>query len=250
MRLHTRRPALTLPGVDLDRYDRRAVTPAARATVRMRTRREAPAPKPWLCVLLAVDTAATSGWCISVTGQREDSGEVDTLDAAELARVVRCAVDLGEARALPVVLVLEAPWGGSMAVLVALGAARERWLRAWRDADQASARVVRVKPSTWRSAVLGGHYVSAPREETREQEQLVARAIVGRAVGSDEAAAVCIARWAGHAAIVGRAIGKRASKASLRAWTSSVPLTAAAVDVGAAIRRAKAARSREKFDAI
>lgn len=245
MRLRARPLTLALPGIDLDRYGRRAVTPAARATVRMRTRREAPAPKPWLCVLLAVDTACTSGWCISVAGEREDSGEVDTLDAAELARVVRCAVNLGEARALPVVLVLEAPWGGSMAVLVALGAARERWLRAWRDVDQAAGRVVRVVPSTWRSAVLGGRFVSAPREETREQEQLVARAIVGRAVGSDEAAAVCIARWAGHAAAVGRAIGRRAAKASLRAWTSSVPLTAAAVDIGAAVRRAKRAKRVE-----
>jgi hypothetical protein len=205
-RRRARHSALTLPGVDYERYGRRAVTPAARATAHARPRTEAPAPKPWLCVVLGVDTASTSGWCIAVTGRRVDSGELDTLDPAELARVVRWAVDLGTVGSLPVVLVLEAPWGGTVATLVGLGAARERWLRAWRDAAQAAGRVVRVKPSTW-------------REETREQEQLVARAMVGRVVGADEAAAILIARWAGHAGAVGRAIGKRASKASLRAWT-------------------------------
>jgi hypothetical protein len=207
-----------LPGVDVARA-LRAVTPIARATARTRSRTEAPAPKPWLCVVLGVDTACTSGWCICVSGRRVDSGELDTLDPAELGRVVQWAVDLGAVGSLPVCLVLEAPWGGTVATLVGLGAARERWQRAWRDAGQATGRVVRVKPSTWRAPVLGGHYVSAPRDETREQEQLVARAIVGRVVGADEAAAILIARWAAHAAPVGRAIGKRASAASLKAWT-------------------------------
>jgi hypothetical protein len=119
--------------------------------------------------------------------------------------------------------VLEAPWGGSVAVVAALGAARERWLRAWRDAGQAGGRVVKVTPSVWRGPVLGRQWVSAPREEVRPQEQLVARAIAGRAVGEDEAPAILIAKWGSHAAQVGRAIGKRASKASLKSWTQPAP---------------------------
>jgi hypothetical protein len=61
--------------------------------------------------------------------------------------------------------------------------------------------------------------VSAPRAEVRAHEQEVARGLAGRVVGEDEAPAILIARWGAHAARVGKAIGKRASKASLRAWT-------------------------------
>ncbi len=215
-----RRPQLQfLPGIPLEGVSARAVTPLARATSRRATTTEAPAPRPWLAVVLGIDTARQSGWAISVSGRRVDSGECDTLDAASLTHVVRWAVDLGEVANLPVALVLEQPWGGDPRIVAALGAARERWLRAWRDADQAKARVVLVSPSTWRGPVLGRGWVSAPREQVRAQEQLVARALVGREVGGDEAAAVLIARWASHAGAVGRAIGKRASKASLRSWT-------------------------------
>src|SRR4029077_3348650 len=77
--------------------------------VAARGKRPSPAPRPWACVVLGIDTAARSGWAIAVSGARVDSGEVDTLDTAEVERVVRWAVDLARVGGLRVVLCLEAP---------------------------------------------------------------------------------------------------------------------------------------------
>jgi len=183
-----------------------------------RSRRPSPAPKPWACVVLGVDTAARSGWAIAVQGKRVDSGEVDTLNTLDIERVVRWAVDLGRVGGLRVVLCLEAPWGGSVAVVAALGVARERWERAWRDAGQTVRRVVRVNPSTWRAAVLGRGAIGLEREAVRALEQSVARRLVGKELGPDESAAVLIARWGSQAGEVGKAIGKRGQRESMKHW--------------------------------
>jgi len=185
-------------------------------------RHTSPAPKPWACVVLGVDTAARSGWAIAVSGKRVDSGEVDTLNTPDIERVVRWAIELGRVGGLRVVLVLEAPWGGSVAVVAALGVARERWERAWRDAGQTVRRVVRVNPSTWRAAVLGRQAIGLEREAVRALEQRVAAWLVGpgRVLGPDESAAVLIAAWGAQAGEVGRAIGKRGQRESMKQWQS------------------------------
>lgn len=208
-------------------------TGLSRATAR-RGRHEAPAPKPWQCTLLAVDTARQSGWAIYCMGVLQEHGEVDTLDEATLEQLVRNALEIATDCAVPLVLVLEEPFGGRPEIVAALGVARERWLRAWRQADQSLRRVVRVQPSTWRGPVLGSEWVSAPRNAVRDQEMRTARALTKRMtrydgsvppLGHDEAAAILIGRWAAHAAAVGRAIGKRATKASLRSWmTAGAPV--------------------------
>jgi len=200
--------------------DKRPPTPLSRATARKGSKSfAAPAPRPWLCVVLAVDTARRSGWCIGARGARVDSGELDVEDDATIAQIVANTVELASSYGLPCVMVLEAPWGGSVAVVTALGVSRGVWLRAWKRAGQALARVVSVTPSEWRGPVLGSAWVSAPRAAVRAHEQRTAHALVGHPVGEDEAPAIWIARWAAHAAQVGRAIGKRAQRASLRAWT-------------------------------
>lgn len=197
----------------------RLVTPMARAATRKSaSAKPTPAPAPWLAVVLAVDTATVSGWAISVNGQRVDSGEIHTHDTAGLDARVAWAVNLGELARVPVVLVLEAPWGGDVRIVTALGAASERWLRAWRDAGQAGGRVVRVMPSTWRSAVLGRVNHGMRRDEIRAVEQAAAERLARRPVGPDEAPAILIARWGSHAAKVGAAIGVRAVRASLKSW--------------------------------
>lgn len=201
-----------------------APTPLSRATARRSRHIEAPAPKPWLCVVLAVDTARRSGFGVFESGRYCESGEVDTLDEPTVELIVRNAVERAEALRLPIVLVLEAPFGGSVDVVSALGVARERWLRAWRLAGQSLARVVKVQPSTWRAPVLGAQWIGVPRAEVRAHERLIATAMLRRAgtsghVGDDEAPAILIGVWASHAARVGKAIGLRAAKASLRAWT-------------------------------
>jgi hypothetical protein len=198
-----------------------APTPLSRATARRSRHIEAPAPKPWLCVVLGIDTARRSGWALSCKGAHVDSGEVDTLDEPIIDLIVANAIDYAAAMKLPVVLVLEAPYGGTVNTIAALGVARERWLRAWRNAEQSLARVVKVQPGQWRGPVLGARWTSAPREEVRSHEQMTAAAFVGHPVGEDEAPAIHIARWGSHAARVGHAIGKRASEASLRAWTGT-----------------------------
>jgi len=207
---------LQLPGVELGAG---APTALSRATARQQDRSEAPAPMPWHCVVLAVDTAALSGWSVRVAGRQAEFGEVDTLDTAAVSHIVRWAVRKADRVRMPLVLVLEAPWGGKPWVLVALGQARERWLYAWRLAEQPAAKVVRVKPNVWRGPVLGRRFVGAKRAEVRAQEQTIASAMVGEPVGGDEAAALLIGRWAERSAKVGQVIGTKARAASLRAWT-------------------------------
>jgi hypothetical protein len=194
-------------------------TPLSRATSRKRMA-STPSPKPWQAVVLAVDTARHAGWSIWSSGKLADSGELDTLDAeAVLDQIVANALDQAEQSKAPAVLVLEAPYGGSVDVVSALGAARERWLRAWRCAGQSRGRVVKVTPSSWRAAVLGSRWVGVERELVRAHEQRVARALASHVVGSDEAPAILIGKWASHAAAVGRVIGVRAQRRSLRVWT-------------------------------
>lgn len=186
-----------------------------------KTRTEAPAPKPWLAAVLAIDTAGTSGWSVRVNGRQREFGEVDTTDADALLEIVRWAVKRAAHVEAPLVLVLERPWGGTLATVAGLAKSHERWERAWRDCKQAESRIVRVHVSEWRAAVLGGHWVSAPRERVRPYEQHIATIMVGQDVGEDEAPAILIGHWASMAARVGRVIGRRAVDASRLAWRRS-----------------------------
>lgn len=217
-----RRPvALPLPGLDAAP---RLNTPLSRATARAKARTEAPAPKPWLAVVLAIDTANRSGWALCAAGKQQEFGEADTLDALALQQIVRWAMREAQRLQMPLVLVLEShPWVGSLRAAQGLSAARERWLVTWRAAELPKTKVVLVTPGEWRRAVLGREWASAPRDEVRQQEQLVAAALVGEDVRGDEAAAILIARWASHSARVGRALGKQAVQASVRAWREASP---------------------------
>lgn len=162
---------------------------------------------PLRCLVLAVDTAARSGWCaIHGRDQFLAYGEADTLDGPALRYIVRWALCHAEARGLPLVLVLEKAWGGKPWVLVGLGAARERWMAAWRALDLPESHVVSVQPSEWRAVVLGKRWARAPREEVRPHEQAIAKATVGAAVSGDEAPAILIARWGMRAAKVARVL--------------------------------------------
>lgn len=202
---------LGLPAAD------RMPTPLSRATARLHRSHETPAPRPWQCTVLAVDTARVSGWAVYQAGELVAFGEVDTLDECCVVDVVGHAAQLHS----PCILVLEAPWGGSVEVVAALGAARERWSRAWRSCGQSRGRVVRVQPSTWRAAVIGSRSVGMTREQVRATELRLAQCLVGQpdaVLGHDAAAAILIGRWATHARAVGRVLGARAMRASLAAW--------------------------------
>jgi hypothetical protein len=200
--------ALTLPGIDAGPKSG-PVSPAARALCVHRSKsrsRPVPAPKPWEAVIVTVDAARVSGWAIGVRGSVVESGER--------------AVELGKLHSLPVVIVLEFMWGGRVNATVGCAIACDRWRAAWRAVGQARTRMGRCQPKQWRGPVLGTCWAHAKREEVRPVEQSMARGIVGREdVGEDEAPAICMQHWAARAPLVGKLIGKRASDASLRAWT-------------------------------
>jgi len=182
--------------------------PQRRPRRRAARRQPAPSAAPSRCVVLAVDTATRSGWAALTHGSDAylGFGEADTLDRAALSDIVRWAAAHARCQRVPVVLVLESPFGGPVATLLGLGAARERWLAAWREYGLPARQVVSVVPSEWRARVLSPGWARAGRAAVRAQEQAVAGATVGELVRGDEAAAILIARWAMRAAKVARVL--------------------------------------------
>jgi hypothetical protein len=138
--------------------------------------------------VLAVDTARSSGWCITIGGAYHSSGQCDAFGPAPREICVRVINLSPKAQ-----LVLERPFGGSTATLVGLGAARGCWESSWREATggKTLVRCKSVYPQVWRSQLFGSTASFALQE--RLTAQLVTRKTD---VGADEAAAVCIARWA------------------------------------------------------
>lgn len=199
------------------------IPPAARRRLRKRKRpTDDGSLLAWRCVVLSVDTATRSGWAVRVAGRLTDSGELDTLDVSEIDYVLHTATRAAEHARMPLVLVLERPWGGfqSSTVVAALGAARERWLAAWRRIGGSMGRVVSVHVSTWRARVLGRDGVGKSREIVREVERRIAAAeLTGSPhaadLGYDEAAAILISRWAARAPQVGKALPKRVQAQSV-----------------------------------
>lgn len=194
------------------------LTTKATRVRRRKSARPTHAPKPWLAVVLAVDTATRSGWALYVSGRLRGSGEVDTRDAGALGDIIVDARDRAARGGLPLALALESPYGGSPFIVAALGQARERWLQAWRAADGGVDRVVLVQPQTWRARVLPGEWRGASRERVRAAEQRVAAQLAGHAVGGDEAAAILIGRWGARALPVGKALGRVWMKRSIACW--------------------------------
>jgi hypothetical protein len=170
-----------------------------------------PVWRPWECVVLAIDTARVSGWCVTTVGKYVQSGEVDTTDELSVRRVVIAALLIAEVAGLPCVLVLEKPYGGNVNVVAALGAVRERWMHQWRDLAVGNlGKVVLVSPVTWRARVLPRGSTLLDRDAVRLVEQTVARRLAARHnIGEDEAPAICIGQWASHAGELAKLLGKR-----------------------------------------
>lgn len=153
-------------------------------------------PRPWKCSVLAIDTAKNSGWSLWVEGNLRDFGEVKKDKDHELLAICTLAHEYP-----PAILVVEEPQtlyrGHGLATFVGLGAAHEAWRRAWRDAGGVKSRTVRVKPTRWRSALLGR--VKNVADLERQRAQLILRehgARVPDDLGADESAALCIGAWA------------------------------------------------------
>jgi len=140
--------------------------------------------------VLAVDTAATSGWCITDSnGKYFTSGECNafTADVSDACRLVLSHDPKAQ-------LMLEKPSHGNRSQLVGMGAARGAWLAAWGQAGGKKAKD--VFPATWRSELFG----DTAKNPTRER--LTAQIFSKKEnVGPDEAAAVSIALWAARKAV-------------------------------------------------
>lgn len=140
-------------------------------------------------VVLAVDVAKTSGWCITdAEGQWAMSGEVDAF-SQDVIDICRLALQMDR----KAVIALETPSHGNRATLVGLGAARGCWISAWKNATglKTTPRLKNVYPATWRSELFGN------TSKFPTQERLSASMFSGKqSVGPDEAAACCIARYA------------------------------------------------------
>jgi hypothetical protein len=201
----------------------------AKKKTRAKSPRDSGSLLAWRCVVLAVDTAANSGWAIRCDGKLAYSGELDTLDAQELDDVIATASGLAHINSdRPLVLVLERAYGGSMSTIAGLAAARERWLAGWRRARRSIGHVVSVYPVTWRALILPRGCTRMKRDEVRPyeiaaaQHEVNACAIARKArfptygVGDDEAAAILIARWAARAPQVGKVLPKRVRELSVQ----------------------------------
>jgi len=162
---------------------------------------------PHQCVVLSVDPGERSGWAIFLRGIDIDSGEVSASSVRVIANIIFSAREIAHARNLPLVLVRERPFGGRMG-MNSSGASRV-WKAFWDSSGVVKSRSVTVYPSTWRSKVLGRGWGNKPRDVVRPEEQRVAKMIAGMAtVGADEAAAICLGRWATHAPEVLRVLPK------------------------------------------
>lgn len=173
--------------------------------------------RPWAAIILAVDTAANSGWAIYVRGVLVASGEAKITARVDLERI--CAAAVQALPGAPVVLVLEKPWNsGHASAIRGLGAARFAWVQAWAAAGGQASKVVSVLPVTWRSRVLGVTRDTAQRERLFALERL--RELHGDAgvpagkPGPDEAAAIGIGAWASRAGEVGAKLPKKARAAA------------------------------------
>jgi hypothetical protein len=119
-----------------------------------------------------------------------------------------------------VVLVLEKPWKGDNArAYVGLGGARMMWLSAWENAGGSKRRIVSVYPQTWRARLFGKTVGTLPLERAFARSSKSSRARgMGHGlppeIGPDEAAAICIGKWATHAGEVGAVLPKRVREAA------------------------------------
>ena len=163
--------------------------------------RRSRAPRPvGPFTVLAIDPGATGGWCIRTLGSWYSGTAKSASDRRAACEAALLAADTNHA---PLVVVAEQWTAGGIrghAQWVGLGGAWGRWAEALELAGVPAKRIVRVYPQTWRKLLAG-----LPRRtgvEAKASAQLVARSLLGRDVGTDEAEAVCIARWSETAAEV------------------------------------------------
>lgn len=179
---------------------------------RAKAKPPSPSFRPWRAVVLALDAGESSGWAVWALGKLAASGEFRIYSdegVREVLRVVDTAKSFALQLGVPWVAMLEAAWGGHMAI--GASAASGYWTFALRNAQLPRARIGDVYPSRWRARVLPRGMHAAPREVVRACEVEAATRVAGREIaGHDEAPAILIGKWATQAGEVGAMLPKNA----------------------------------------
>lgn len=141
-----------------------------------------PAMKPWLCVVLAIDPGALSGWALFVRGKLVDFGEGNKPLDRRLAcyRAATTANDNG----LPLIIVGETwtrhgDW--SFESTLGLGAAWGRWLEGIDEAPQVNIgqwrgpKIIRVLLDDWRRAIFGSRSMQYTNHTSDEWKDMAVR---------------------------------------------------------------------------
>lgn len=153
-------------------------------------------PVPAPCVVLGIDSAATSGWARGAPRAHrfalDASGTCRT--ACQRRDVVTAAIARAAEMRVPLVVVAEdwAPHGMTPRTFGGLREAFGRWAE---HLDLAALPVVRVMPNRWRGA-LGLR--ASGSDAWKRAAQLAVRARFGIEATADQAEAVCIAVYGAH----------------------------------------------------
>jgi hypothetical protein len=195
------------PKDDFDASTRATLKAATRAVKRRKKQLVASmrSPTPHACSLLVVDPGDNSGWAMSSLGELRSLGECDVY-SQDPTHILTLFTTLLPG---PHVLVVERPFRAKFGQ-TNMGTAEKIWRKHAEKmgfGKRVARRVVRVYPSTWRSAVLGKGWGVAERADVRAEELRVAAQIVCGSVrcqddgdlGPDSAPAVLMNQWAMHA---------------------------------------------------
>lgn len=165
-------------------------------------------------IILAIDPATKSGWCIWSPLGYHAYGEVNVFSQDnQIDRIVREAKRISEEQGLPLFVVAEkwTPHGIGNQAYAGLCATWGVWKYVIDNSGIKKKNVIRVYPQTWRTWALGRKGIK--RELLKKISINVASSLVGTAVQSDnEADAINICRWGQCCWNVGGKVPERTSR--------------------------------------
>lgn len=172
----------------------------SRGWLMIRRRRQAPrrfdhAPRPLRAAILAIDSARRSGYAVYVAGELVQYGECNARRFADRLSVLEIALMRSKGAQLPLGLVLEEPFGGTLATALSLHASLELWRDTWLAIGGKLRHVAQERAADWRLRLFGS--ARMPRDQVRRLEQITAQRIAALAgyrgdIGGDAAAAICL----------------------------------------------------------
>lgn len=172
-----------------------------------------PTGAPIKAVVLTIDAATRSGVATYVCGKLHHYCEVQAHEGPQRRRVLRDACTIAEVRGLPLVCVIEVPFGGRASAALALTAIVALWRDTWSQLGQQRERLFEVTANEWRRELFGT--AGMPRAEVRRLEAALASATARRdlpsmrhyTIGADAAAAICIGQVAIRSGAIASALG-------------------------------------------